>query len=98
MKVTEIIQKMQQNNPELLKDIPEERAKALVQKIFGHMKAAVARAEEGSVQFPGFGVFRIRKVEKEIDGKKVVKKQVRFRPAGELNRMANKRKKGAASG
>jgi hypothetical protein len=45
------------------------------------MNEALAETEEGVVIFAGLGQFRVRKVEKEVEGEKVIRTQIVFRRA-----------------
>ena len=81
MKVTELIEQIQQANPKLLAGIPANRAAALIRNAFKHMNEALAETEEGVVIFAGLGQFRVRKVEKEVEGEKVIRTQIAFRRA-----------------
>jgi nucleoid DNA-binding protein len=80
MKATELIAQIQKSNPQLLKGIPEERAEALVAGVFKHMNDALAKTEEGAVNFAGLGQFRVRQMEREVDGKKITRTLINFRP------------------
>jgi nucleoid DNA-binding protein len=72
---------MQQADPKLLNGIPEDQATRLIQGVFRHMNNTLAATEDGMVNCPGFGRFRVRKVEREVDGKKVSRTQILFRRA-----------------
>jgi hypothetical protein len=91
MKAADIVQKIQKSDPDLLKDIREERANALVAKVLREMRLAVQRAQGGGVTFPGFGAIRIKKVVKEADGRRLVQTQLRLKLAGDLARMVKRR-------
>jgi hypothetical protein len=80
MKASEVIEQLRQANPSLLEGIPLEKAEALLNGLFKHINATLARAEEGVVEFHGLGRFRVRKVQREVDGKKVNRTQILFRP------------------
>jgi hypothetical protein len=95
MTLDELLEKMRDGHVDVWKDIPDQRAKAIMLKLFRQVSTAVGNATEERVQVPGLGVFRIRKVEKARDGKKVVRRQVRFLPAGEMQRMAKRAGRGA---
>ena len=81
MKVAELIEHIRQSNPKLLQGIPEDKAEALVRRVFKHMNDTLAKTEEGVVNYAGLGRFRLRKVEKEVDGRKVSRTKIGFRPA-----------------
>lgn len=81
LKVAELIEHAQQMIPGLLDGIPETRAEALVRSVFRHMNSALAGTEEGVVDYAGLGRFRVRNVEKEVNGEKITRTQISFRRA-----------------
>ena len=93
MNIPELIEKLRDGSNDVLKDIPDERAKAIILKLFRQVSAVVARTQEERVQFPGLGAFRIRKIEKEVKGAKVKRKQVRFMPKSDMKKLAKRKKK-----
>ena len=83
MKPIEIVELIKQQNPDALGNIPDKKAAAVIRTAFQELARTVRETEEGEVKVPGFGVFRIRQVEREKDGEQVVVKRVVFRPASE---------------
>ena len=83
MKPIEIVELIKQQNPDALGNIPDKKAAAVIRKAFQELARTVRETEEGEVRLPGFGVFRIRQVEREKDGEKEMVKRVVFRPASE---------------
>jgi hypothetical protein len=81
MPISQLIDEMQRSDPAALNGIPRSEAQALVRNVFRHMGAALAKSEEGVVAYPGLGRFRVRKVEREVDGKKVAEIRIGFHPA-----------------
>ena len=81
MKITELIDQIEKTNPRVLKGIPENRAKALIRNVFKYMNDTLAETSEGLVIFAGLGRFRLRKVERELGGKKIIRTQIIFRRA-----------------
>ncbi|MDH4188202.1 MAG: hypothetical protein OEV08_14520 [Nitrospira sp.] len=73
-----LIEQIRKTNPKLLEGIPGDKAEALIRKVFTQMNHALAMTEEGVVKFVGLGQFRARKVEKELEGKKVTRTQIVF--------------------
>jgi nucleoid DNA-binding protein len=73
-----LIEQIRKTNPKLLEDIPGDKAAALIRKVFKQMNQTLAMTEEGVVKFVGLGQFRVRKVEKELEGKKVTRTQIVF--------------------
>jgi nucleoid DNA-binding protein len=95
MKVAELIEQIQQANPQLLAGIPPNRAAALIRTLFKHMNDTLAGTEEGVVKFAGLGQFRVKRVEKEVDGAKVATKRILFvasKPVDEATIQARKAK------
>ena len=81
MKATELIEQMRRTNPKLLDGIPENIAVELVRNVFKHINDTLAGTKEGVVDFVDLGRFRVRQVEKEVEGKKITRTQVIFRRA-----------------
>jgi hypothetical protein len=81
MPISRLIDEMQQSNPAALNGIPRAEAQALVGNVFKHMGAALAKSDEGVVAYPGLGRFRVRRVERDVDGKKVAEMRIGFLPA-----------------
>jgi hypothetical protein len=79
MKVTQLLAEIQKSDPQLLAGIPEGRAEALVAGVFKHMNETIAQADEGRVDFAGLGRFVVRQVEREKDGRKIVRTLIHFR-------------------
>ncbi len=81
MKMTELVAFIKTENPELLDNIPNNRAAALIRQVFSRLAKTLEEQEEGLVKVPGFGSFRIRMVETEKDSQKSTVKRILFRPA-----------------
>jgi len=73
-----LIEQIRKTNPKLIEGIPGDKAAALIRKVFTLMNHTLAMTEEGVVKFVGLGQFRVRKIEKELDGKKVTRTQIVF--------------------
>jgi nucleoid DNA-binding protein len=65
----------------LLKGIPKNRAQALVRSVFRHINRTIAGTEDGVLIFAGLGRFRMRKVERELEGRRVSRTRIIFRHA-----------------
>jgi hypothetical protein len=78
MKIVEIIEKVSQNDPKALAGIPGGKAVSLVRAVFGQITHAIDTTDDGIVQIAGLGRFRVRMVEREIEGKKTFVKRVFF--------------------
>lgn len=81
IRATELVEQIRRANPKLLEGIPTNHAAALVRNLFRHMNESLAKIDEGVVSFAGLGQFRVRKVEKEVGGEKIVRTQTVFRKA-----------------
>lgn len=81
MTVTELLKQMREAHAELFEGLSEAQAEALVTGLFEQINSTLAGVDEGIVKFIGFGQFRVRKVEKEVDGQRVARTQTVFRPA-----------------
>lgn len=83
MTIKELIEKLIEDKPGALAGIPPKRATALVRALFSEINKAIDGAEDGKVTIAGLGHFRVRQVEREVEGENVIRKQVSFRPAKE---------------
>ena len=81
MKVAELIDSVKSGEPELLAGIAPEKAEGLVLSAFRHIQQSLDRTSEGVLSYAGLGRFRVRQVQKEIDGKSVTRTQIVFRRA-----------------
>ena len=80
MKAIEVVKHLKEQRPDILGDIPEEKAAALIRNAFIQIGKHIDATEEGVIKVQGFGRFRIRQVEKEKDDQKVTVKRVIFLP------------------
>ena len=81
MTIMELIEQIQKVSPKALNGIPKRRAARLVRDVFKHITRTLARTEEGVLTYGGLGRFRVRKVDREVQGKRVRRTQVIFRRA-----------------
>jgi len=81
MKINELLQEVAKERPQLLADLPEKKATALVRAVFASIGKAIDATSEGIVEIGGLGGFRVRQVEREVDGEKVTRKVIVFRAA-----------------
>lgn len=88
MKPIEIVEKIHQRKPEVLKGIPHGKVAAVLRSAFQEIAIAVRETNEGELVIPGFGIFRIKQVEHEKDGAKTFVKRVTFRLAPKQERAA----------
>lgn len=81
MKAIEIVEIIKKEKPELLGDVPEKRAAAVIREAFVQLAKKLEEQEEGLLRVPGFGSFQVRLVNKEKEGTQASIKRILFRPA-----------------
>jgi len=69
------------NYPRAFGALPREAALPVVQAVLSDLVRAIDATKEGSVTISGLGEFRIRNVEREANGKSVVRRHIVFRSA-----------------
>lgn len=79
MDIEELITQIRKANPKRLDGIDDNAATELVRHVFRHINDALAGMDEGVVRYAGLGRFRLRKVKKEIEGRKINRTQIIFR-------------------
>jgi hypothetical protein len=80
-KGVDLIEQMQQTQPELLNGISPQKARLLASNIFKHIQDNLAHMDDGTVSYAGLGSFRVRKVGQDQNGVNAVRTHIRFRPA-----------------
>ena len=91
MNPMEIVEKMKAENPEALGKINHGIAARIVRLALAEIGAQIAAADEGVVRVAGLGSFRIKHIEKEVDGEKVSVRKIIFaaaKPVDEATRQA----------
>jgi nucleoid DNA-binding protein len=78
MKLTEIVELIKSDNPQLLGKMPDKKAAQIVRAVLGQVGKSVAGTAEGVVKVPGLGNFRVKNVEREKDGQKLTVRKVAF--------------------
>ncbi len=82
MKPIEIVELINNSNPALLGAMPSNQAAKIVKEVLVQLgKQIDGMGEDDLLVLPGLGKFRVRQIEKEKDGQKVVLKKVIFRVA-----------------
>ena len=81
MRPIDLVEILREETPELLGNIPDNRAARIVREALAILALKIDATDEGVVKVPGFGNFRIRHIEQEQDGRTVSLKRVTFRPA-----------------
>ena len=79
MKPIQLVEQIKKDKPELLGNLPEKKAAALIRQALILLRKQIEAADEGGVKVPGFGNFSVQQVEREKEGKKITKKRVIFR-------------------
>jgi len=80
MKPTELLEAIGTANPKVLDGIRKERALALIRATLAYLARTLDASKEGAVVVAGLGRFRVRIVEREVEGKKVMQKKVMYMP------------------
>ena len=70
---------MEQTKPALFDDIPKDVVAELLLHVFRQMNETLAETDDGLVACPGLGQFRVKKVESESSGKKILHRSVSLR-------------------
>ena len=78
MKMKELIDAIKQD--EEFKKIPKKKIALMAKKIFSEVRQEIEKAEK-VVRIPELGRFRVRNVEKEIDGVKKNQQRILFNPS-----------------
>ena len=81
MQVSELVDFIKNERPKLLGKMPEKRTEALIRVALNRLGKHIAAVEEGVVKVPGFGNFRVHRVEQEKDGVNVTVKRIVFHAA-----------------
>jgi hypothetical protein len=79
MNMNELMEYIKKENPKLVEDMQDKRFAALARAIFKAVGKVVQDTPEGKVAVPGLGVFVIKQITREKEGKKVNARVVRFR-------------------
>jgi nucleoid DNA-binding protein len=82
--VKELVERAQQEAGGALNKLPAVQAQRLVRSVFQQIATELRSAPDGAVKIPGLGTFRIRSLEREMEGAKVSVRRVTFRPGKEL--------------
>jgi nucleoid DNA-binding protein len=95
MKPIEIVEKIKAENPEVLGKMNDKVAARIVRLALAEVARQVTDADEGVVKVVGLGHFRVKHIEKEVDGAKVATKRIFFvaaKPVDEATIQARKAK------
>lgn len=73
-----LVEALRRENPRLLEGIPEDKAATLIRNVFHRINDTLMAAGEGEIGFRGLGRFHVRKVKREVAGKKVMVTRIGF--------------------
>lgn len=82
MKITEIVAKLRDEEPKLVKGFPEKRVIKILRSVLEHIADEIDKTDEGKVVVPGLGSFTVRKAtrqtnEGEVEAKRIVLKRIK---------------------
>lgn len=83
MNPNEVIEALKKSNPNIIGKLSDSKISAIIRSTLMIVAKQVTEAEEGTVRVPGLGVFKVRNVEREIEGEKKEGKRILFVPAKE---------------
>lgn len=104
MNANEIVEKIRAESPALLSKIDDKVATRVVRATLAEIGKQLSQVEDGAVNLPGLGRFRIKQVEREKEGEKTAAKRIRFKIAKPMDeekkqkRKANKASSGKEAG
>jgi len=78
MNVTEIVELIKQETPQMLGQMPDKRAAMVIRLGLLQLGKYLNNMEEGVVRVPGLGKFHVKQLEVEKDGKKIKTKRTFF--------------------
>lgn len=93
MKAIEIVGIIKKEKPELLGEVTDKRAAAVIREAFVLLAKKLDDQAEGLVRVPGFGSFQVRLVNKDKDGAQIPVKRIMFRPAQAASETSEKKVK-----
>lgn len=79
MKPDEIIAKIKETKPELLRGVDEKAATRMLRLVFAELARQIGAAEDGVILVPGLGRFVVKTVVVEKDGVETTRKRIVFR-------------------
>lgn len=75
----DLVERAASGNPGILGAVPREQADSILRPILRELLRAIAATQDGSVTLKGLGEFRVRNVERVVDGRKLIRRHVVFR-------------------
>jgi hypothetical protein len=69
VRVVELLDTLVKRSPDVLDGLDRRRAEALVKGVFAHLNGALAALDDGVMQFEKLGQFRVRKLERAVNGR-----------------------------
>ena len=80
MKAMEVVQHLKSEKPNILKNIPEKKAAALIRSALAELGRQIDSTDDGVIKVQGLGRFRVRQVERNKNDQKVTVKRIVFHP------------------
>jgi len=93
MKPNEIVELIKKSNPKVLGSLPEAKAAGLIRVALAQLGQHIVALNEGAVNVPGLGNFKIKQVEREKEGQKKTVKVVAFSAAKQKTKKDKSEKK-----
>ncbi len=79
MRPIEIVDLIKKDNPAVFEKVPDKKAARIIRLALVELGKQIELVDEGSFRVPGFGIFRVRQLEKEKNGQKDIIKRIFFR-------------------
>lgn len=98
MTIDEIIAKIQEKEPAAVAGIAKNKSKRLIQAVFAQMLRTIYAKGDGNLVIGGLGQFRVKKIERDEGGEKVLKKHIVFSGAQDKLLGSHIREKNAKGG
>ena len=80
MKMMEIIKAAKTSDAKAFANVEDKQAAAIAKAVLAQINRYINEQKEDRISIGGFGKFRIKPVEREIQGRMVVKKHIVFQP------------------
>lgn len=81
MKAMEVVEYLKNEKPNVLKNIPDKKAAALIRNALIELGKHIDSTDDGVIKVQGLGRFRVRQVEQSKKDQKVTVKRIVFHPA-----------------
>lgn len=81
MKPMEIVALVRKHQPDALGEVSENKSAKIIHAALVQLGKHINAMNEGVLRVPGFGQFRVRRIEREKDGKKITVRRTVFQVA-----------------